>query len=95
LTGEAAPAVSNVSLRLMTSFEAAAAGVMVAARAGVFDHKGLRLEIHRGSKADDPISSVTDGSDTFGLARADTLLLARARGAPSTTSFRATPIENR
>jgi ABC-type nitrate/sulfonate/bicarbonate transport system substrate-binding protein len=78
---QAAPTTPNVSLRLMSSFEPAAAGVMVAARAGVFDDEGLRLEIRPGSKADDPISSVADGSDTFGLTRADTFLLARAKGA--------------
>lgn len=78
---EAAPATSNVSLRLASSFEPAAAGVMVAARSGVFDHEGLHLEIRPGSKADDPISSVIDGSDTFGLTRADTFLVARAKGA--------------
>jgi NitT/TauT family transport system substrate-binding protein len=79
---EAAPAVPNASLRLMSSFEPAAAGAMVAARAGVFDREGLRLEIHPGGgNADDPISSVAHGSDTFGLTRADTFLVARAKGA--------------
>jgi len=78
---EAAPAVSKASLRLMSSFEPAAAGVMVAAGAGVFDREGLRLEIRPGSNADDPISSVANGSDTFGLTRADTFLVARAKGA--------------
>jgi ABC-type nitrate/sulfonate/bicarbonate transport system substrate-binding protein len=79
---EPAPAASaNASLRLMSSFEPAAAGVMVAARAGVFDQEGLHLEIRRGSKGDDPISLVANGSDTFGLARADTFLVARAKGA--------------
>jgi ABC-type nitrate/sulfonate/bicarbonate transport system substrate-binding protein len=79
---KAVPAVSNVSLRLASSFEPAAAGVMVAARAGMFDREGLPLTIHPGSKADDPISSVADGSDTFGLVRADTFLVARAKGVP-------------
>jgi ABC-type nitrate/sulfonate/bicarbonate transport system substrate-binding protein len=78
---ETAPAVSKASLRLMSSFEPAAAGVMVAAAAGVFDREGLGLEIHPGSHADDPISSVANGSDTFGLTRADTFLVARAKGA--------------
>ena len=78
---EVLPAVSDVSLRLASSFELAAAGVMVAARSGVFDHEGMRLEIHPGSKADDPVSSVADGSDTFGLTRADTFLVAREKGA--------------
>jgi ABC-type nitrate/sulfonate/bicarbonate transport system substrate-binding protein len=78
---EAAPAVSNVSLRLTSSFEPAAAGVMVATRAGVFDREDLHLEVRPGTKADDPISSVADGSATFGLTRADTFLVARAKGA--------------
>jgi NitT/TauT family transport system substrate-binding protein len=76
-----APIVADASLRLASSFEPAAAGVIVAARAGVFDREGLRLDIHPGNNADDPVSSVAGGSDTFGLARADTFLVARAKGA--------------
>ncbi len=76
-----APKAAGASLRLMSPFGPSAAGVMVAERAGLFDHEGLRLEIHAGHNAEDPISSVLNGSDTFGLTRADSFLLARAKGA--------------
>jgi ABC-type nitrate/sulfonate/bicarbonate transport system substrate-binding protein len=71
----------NATLRLMSAFGPADAGEMVAARAGLFDREGLHLEIHTGHDAEDPISSVVDGSDAFGLTRADTFVLARAKGA--------------
>lgn len=77
----AAPIVPNASLRLMSPFGPSAAGVMVAARAELFEREGLHLEIHTGRNADEPISSVVNGSDTFGLTRADSFLLARAKGA--------------
>jgi ABC-type nitrate/sulfonate/bicarbonate transport system substrate-binding protein len=73
--------VSSGSLRLMSAFGPSAAGVMVAERAGLFDREDLHLEIHAGHNAEDPISSVVNGSDTFGLTRADSFLLARAKGA--------------
>jgi ABC-type nitrate/sulfonate/bicarbonate transport system substrate-binding protein len=75
------PAASSASLRLMSTFGPSAAGVMVAARDGLFDRERLHLDIHPGRNADDPISSVVNGSDTFGLTRADSFLLARAKGA--------------
>jgi ABC-type nitrate/sulfonate/bicarbonate transport system substrate-binding protein len=78
---QAAPQTSSASLRLMSAFGPAAAGVMVAERAGLFDREGLHLEIHAGHNAEDPISSVVNGTDTFGLTRADSFLLARAKGA--------------
>jgi ABC-type nitrate/sulfonate/bicarbonate transport system substrate-binding protein len=65
----------------MSAFGPSAAGVMVAERAGLFDREGLRLDIHAGRNAEDPITSVVNGSDTFGLTRADSFLLARAKGA--------------
>jgi NitT/TauT family transport system substrate-binding protein len=77
----AAPAVSDASLHLMSAFGPSAAGVMVAARSELFEREGLHLEIHTGRNAEEPISSVIDGSDTFGLTRADSFLLARAKGA--------------
>jgi ABC-type nitrate/sulfonate/bicarbonate transport system substrate-binding protein len=77
----AAPTTSSASLRLMSPFGPSAAGVMVAERAGLFEREGLHLEIHAGHDAEDPISSVVNGSDTFGLTRADSFLLARAKGA--------------
>jgi ABC-type nitrate/sulfonate/bicarbonate transport system substrate-binding protein len=77
----AAPLVSGGSLRLMSTFGPSAAGVMVAERAGLFGREGLDLEVRPGRSAEDPISSVIDGSDTFGLTRSDSFLVARAKGA--------------
>jgi ABC-type nitrate/sulfonate/bicarbonate transport system substrate-binding protein len=77
----AAPKAASASIRLMSAFGPSAAGVMVAKRAELFDREGLRLEIRAGNNAEEPISSVVNGSDTFGLTRADSFLLARAKGA--------------
>ena len=77
----AAAKVTSASLRLMSAFGPPAAGVMVAQRAGLFDREDLHIEIHVGHDAEDPISSVVNGSDTFGLTRADSFLVARAKGA--------------
>jgi ABC-type nitrate/sulfonate/bicarbonate transport system substrate-binding protein len=55
---------------------------MVAARAGYFSQNGLDLEIRPGGFEADPIKLVAAGSDTFGVAGADSFLLARAKGVP-------------
>jgi ABC-type nitrate/sulfonate/bicarbonate transport system substrate-binding protein len=80
--GQAAPEASAGSLRLMSGFGPAFAGEMLAARAGLFERAGLRIELRVGGGADDPINSVASGSDMFGMTRADSFLLARGRGAP-------------
>jgi ABC-type nitrate/sulfonate/bicarbonate transport system substrate-binding protein len=77
-----APIASAVSLRLMSDLGPAYAGEMVAARAGLFEREGLRVELRAGHNDFDPITSVVNGVDTLGITRADSFLLAREKGAP-------------
>jgi ABC-type nitrate/sulfonate/bicarbonate transport system substrate-binding protein len=76
----AAPAALSGSLRLMSATGPAFAGEMLASRSGLFERDGLRIELRAGTA--DSIASVVRGADTFGVARADSFLLARGRGAP-------------
>jgi ABC-type nitrate/sulfonate/bicarbonate transport system substrate-binding protein len=66
----------------MSTFGPAFAGEMVATRAGLFDREGLHIELRAGRDAGNSIDTVVDGSDTFGVTRADSFLLARGKGAP-------------
>ncbi len=74
--------VSNISLRLNGTFDPKYAGELVAARSGLFDRAGLHLELRPGSSGADPIATVSNGADTFGLTRGDIFLVARSKGAP-------------
>ena len=65
----------------MSDFGPSFAGEMVAAKAGLFERGGLQMELRAGHDAASPIASVVDGSDTFGITRADSFLLAREKGA--------------
>ena len=86
-------AASGSTVRLMSPLGPTFAGDLVALRAGLFEREGLHLEMRAGAGADDPIASVVDGSDTFGITRSDSFLLARAGGAPI-VAFAAGYIEN-
>jgi ABC-type nitrate/sulfonate/bicarbonate transport system substrate-binding protein len=65
----------------MSTFGPAFAGEMVATRAGLFEREDLHIDLRAGRDAINPIASVVDGSDTFGVTRADSFLLARGKGA--------------
>lgn len=78
---EVGPTESQASLRLMSRFGPAFAGAMVAKRAGIFERQGIHIDIREGTDGDEPFSTVINGTDTFGSARADTFLSARAKGA--------------
>jgi len=78
----AASPPSPVSLRLMGPFGPAFAGEMLAQRAGLFDREGLQMTLRAGASANDPISAVLAGTETFGLTRADSFLIARSKDAP-------------
>ena len=70
------------TLRLMTALGPSYAGEMLALRAGLFEREGLTMELRPDSDGDGPIATVAGGADMFGIARADSFLLARGRGAP-------------
>jgi NitT/TauT family transport system substrate-binding protein len=71
-----------VSLRLKWVYDPGFAGEMVAAKAGFFRELGLDVSLKPGGFEADPIKLVASGSDTLGVAGADSFLLARAKGVP-------------
>ena len=91
--GEGAPIPSAVSLRLMSPFGPAYAGEMVATRSGLFEREGLSVALRSGHNDLDPIASVVNGADTFGITRADSFMSAREKGAPI-VAFSASFIES-
>jgi ABC-type nitrate/sulfonate/bicarbonate transport system substrate-binding protein len=70
------------SLRLKWIYDPGFAGEMIAAKEGFFSSNGLDLQLKPGGFEADPIKLVASGSDTFGVAGADSFLLARAKGVP-------------
>lgn len=74
----------KATLRLKWVYDPGFAGEMVAAKAGFFSQKrsGLDIELKPGGFEADPIKLVASGSDTFGVAGADSFLLAREKGVP-------------
>ncbi|MGH8559920.1 MAG: ABC transporter substrate-binding protein [Methylococcales bacterium] len=74
--------VPTLSLRLKWLYDPGFAGELVGAHEGLFEKNGLRLSIQPGGFESDPIKLVVNGSDTFGVAGADSFLLARAKGVP-------------
>jgi len=72
----------KVSLRLKWLYDPGFAGEMVAAKAGFFSQNGLEVELKPGGFEADPIKFVASGSDTFGVAGADSFLLGRAKAVP-------------
>jgi ABC-type nitrate/sulfonate/bicarbonate transport system substrate-binding protein len=73
---------ASISLRLNGPYDPTHAGEMVAARSGLFERAGVHLELKPGGPDADPIAGVVSGADTFGVARGDTFLVARSKGAP-------------
>lgn len=72
----------SVTLRLKWVYDPGFAGEMIAAKKGMFESRGLRVELKPGGFEADPIKLVASGSDTFGVAGADTFLLACEQGVP-------------
>lgn len=72
----------STTLRLKWVFDPGFAGEMVASKAGYFHDAGVDVALKPGGFESDPIKLVASGSDTFGVAGADSFLLARAKGVP-------------
>ncbi len=81
------------TVRLDAPFDAGFAGEMVAARAGLFERDGLRVELRPGEVEADPVRFVSEGTDAIGVAGAERFLLARGRGA-SIVAFAAAYLES-
>ena len=72
----------QVSLRHDWLPQAQFAGSYVAQDKGYFEDAGLDMTVNPGGVDLNPIRLVASGSDTFGMANADQLLVARAQGLP-------------
>lgn len=80
--GQPTAAEAQVSLRLKWVFDPGFGGELVAKSRGFFREHGLDLSIEPGGFEADPIKLVASGSNTFGVAGADSFLIARAKGVP-------------
>jgi NitT/TauT family transport system substrate-binding protein len=87
--------LEKVSVRLKWFIDTADGGVFVAKEKGFFKENGIDATIYPGGFELDSIKLVTSGSGDFGIAGADTFLLARAKGLPIVaiaSEFQKTPI---
>jgi NitT/TauT family transport system substrate-binding protein len=75
-------ALYDATLRLKWVFDPGFGGELVAAKKGFFAENGVKVAIRPGGFESDPIRTVAAGADTFGVAGADSFLLARAKGIP-------------
>ncbi len=98
LSGTAAadqPEVRAVSMRLQWFPQYQFAGYIVAKVKGYYDEVGLDVTLNPGSPDFVPLPLVASGSDTFGSAGADTILLSRERDIPVValaTWFQTSPV---
>lgn len=74
--------VTKCSLRLKWLYDPGFAGELVAAKTNIFAKHGLEVAIHPGGFEADPIKLVATAADTFGVAGADSFLIARSKGIP-------------
>jgi NitT/TauT family transport system substrate-binding protein len=73
---------TTVSLRLNGLFGAKHAGEVVAARSKLFERNGIKIELKERAEGVDPIASVVNGYDTFGVTDSISFLMARSKGQP-------------
>jgi ABC-type nitrate/sulfonate/bicarbonate transport system substrate-binding protein len=71
-----------LGLRLKWLYDPSFAGEMVASKNGLFEKRGMKINIHPGGFESDPIKLVANGSDTFGVAGADSFLIGRGKDIP-------------
>ena len=84
---------ASLSMRLSGRFGPQFAGEMLAARSGPLDGEATRLDLRQGANSEEAIASVVGGADVIGVARADSFLEARSKGAPI-VAFAASFIES-
>jgi NitT/TauT family transport system substrate-binding protein len=78
----AALAETRATLTLKWLYDPGFAGELVAKRGGLFANEGLDVAIQPGGFEIDPIRLVASGASQFGVAGADSFLIARSRGIP-------------
>lgn len=79
---EAGTRHERISVRLKWLLNASFVDHVVAQERGFFQSEHLEVRIQPGGFELDPIRLVASGEDTFGLAGADGIILARSRGVP-------------
>jgi ABC-type nitrate/sulfonate/bicarbonate transport system substrate-binding protein len=82
LLSDAAQTPLFATVLLDAPFDPAFAGEMVAEKVGLFQREGLSIEFKSASTEADTIHRVSDDPDTIGVAKAESILLARAEGTP-------------
>jgi ABC-type nitrate/sulfonate/bicarbonate transport system substrate-binding protein len=85
--------ISPISMRLMGGFGPEFAGEMLAVRAGLFTSEALQVELLEAANSGEAIASSRAGANMIGVARADSFLEARGKGAPI-VAFAASFIES-
>jgi NitT/TauT family transport system substrate-binding protein len=79
-----APALTPVTVQLAWTHQAQFAGMYAADQKGYYASEGLSVTFLEGGPNIDIIQSVTSGKTQFGVAAADSFLIARASGVPVT-----------
>ena len=74
--------LDTVSVCLTGSLDARSAGILLAQEEGFFRKNRLTVSFKLGSGRSDPVRSVASGADTFGIASAEEIIIARSRGLP-------------
>lgn len=84
ITGEAKRAEKEraVSVRLLWLNQAQFAGIYAAREEGFYRDVGLNVDILAGGPGVNPVLLVASGSETFGVASATDIVLARSKGVP-------------
>jgi ABC-type nitrate/sulfonate/bicarbonate transport system substrate-binding protein len=80
--GEDKSRLEKVSVRMKWFFAGTMTGWFTGKEKGVFQDQGINLEIMPGGPDNSSIKLVAAGSDQFGVAGADEVLIARAKGIP-------------
>lgn len=76
------PNLTKATLTLKWLYDPGFAGELIAKHEGLFAHEGLDISIQPGGFEVDPIRLVASGSSQFGVAGADSFLIARSKGIP-------------
>lgn len=82
LASEKGEKMEKISLRLKWVNQAQFAGYYLARSQGLYEEKGLEVEIYPGGPDISPAQMVITGVNDFGITGADQIILARAKGIP-------------
>ena len=74
--------LDTVSVCLIGPLDARSTGIVIAQEEGFFRKNRLTVSFKLGSGRIDPVRSVASGANTFGIATAEEIIVARSRGLP-------------